>query len=664
MNSYRIDIIRKFLNDKNLLSSDFVELLDKMFEKLSDEDLYYTLNPYYSSFFSPFEFRDMPKAVDRIIKSIRKNENILIFGDKDADGVLATFMLKKFLEDLKKRLGSVSEIFYEVPEGNDVYGIMPEDVEDYYGKVSLIITVDNGISAVDAIRKAKKMGIDVIITDHHELHNKDIFDYAYAVINPKVDKKEGVYLSGTGVVFFLILGLLIYEEYGDVRLSFIFDVDDKIEIVDIINFVPRVRIFDTQEIKKYSSKKIFVFIDEKHLSRTLKIVPNLNEITYQFIYLRRICEKFNVKFSSLENLYERYMIPNFYVYGQRFSKLIFILHILGNTRIKSYIDNFSPIVGLSVLSDSMPFISYNRFFIKNAVERISKIEIDSIKYVVSKVMSDNAVTYRSLVMLLVPFINTPGRMGQTKRIIELLIEGDLKKIESLVSEISKLNDHRKKVVSEFMNVFSEKIKSERVFVGTDIDKGVISLISTRISSEVNYPIVVMSNGGNGDVFSGSARFNKGDVFSIIKMLSSHLENFGGHKKAAGFVIMKDKISDFIQEFMRIDYTKFYDKLIPLVRISINYFYKNYSRLLYSIEPMNEEYKPIIEDVVVIEDFRKLYNAYQVKIGGDWFNTTINEDSIREFVGKRVIIIYSYDIKFDVRLQKDIFIPKILEIKDA
>lgn len=112
----------------------------------------------------PYYLPDMEKAVNRIKLAIQNKEKLAIFGDYDADGVTATAILYKYF---KEECGA--DVIYRLPERlTEGYGISKKAVEEFKNQnINLIITVDNGISAFDAVEYAKELSIDVIITDHH-----------------------------------------------------------------------------------------------------------------------------------------------------------------------------------------------------------------------------------------------------------------------------------------------------------------------------------------------------------------------------------------------------------------------------------------------------------------------------------------------------------------
>ncbi|MEW5865230.1 MAG: single-stranded-DNA-specific exonuclease RecJ [Bacillota bacterium] len=152
----------------------------------------------------PFLLPDMEKAVSRVLRAIRNHEKIRIYGDYDVDGVTAVCVLLHVL----KRLGA--DVDYYIPgrlvEG---YGVNSDAIEKAAKSgTSLLITVDCGITAFDEVELARKRGIEVIVTDHHE--PGDVLPNAYAAVNPK--RKDTLYpfadLAGVGVAYKLGHALL------------------------------------------------------------------------------------------------------------------------------------------------------------------------------------------------------------------------------------------------------------------------------------------------------------------------------------------------------------------------------------------------------------------------------------------------------------------------
>lgn len=162
-------------------------------------------------FSDPFLMKDMDKAVERITTAVENGEKICVYGDYDADGVTSTSLLYSYLRD---SLGA-DVVFYIPTRTGEGYGMNKGAVDKIHSLgVTLIITVDNGISAREEIDYANSLGIDTVITDHHM--PSGAIPKAVAVVNAhqQDDKSPFKDFSGVGVAFKLVMA--IEGEYADV----------------------------------------------------------------------------------------------------------------------------------------------------------------------------------------------------------------------------------------------------------------------------------------------------------------------------------------------------------------------------------------------------------------------------------------------------------------
>ncbi|MDR7319679.1 DHH family phosphoesterase [Brevibacillus nitrificans] len=159
------------------------------------------LYPSITHLYDPFLLPDIKKAVYRIIRAIQNKEKILIFGDYDADGMTATALLYEGLHFFG------ASVTTQLPLRSEGYGLSASCVENLPSDISLVITVDNGSSAHPAMQVAKQRGIDVIVTDHHEVLGEH--PTCHAFVNPK--RKDNTYpntdLCGAGVAFKVVQAL-------------------------------------------------------------------------------------------------------------------------------------------------------------------------------------------------------------------------------------------------------------------------------------------------------------------------------------------------------------------------------------------------------------------------------------------------------------------------
>lgn len=167
------------------------------------------LHPDESCLHDPFTLPDIEPALTRLHRAITQKEKILVFGDYDVDGITSAALLVRALKALKADVECV------IPERHEGYGLSTLAVEDAAARgVKLIFSADCGISAVEPARRARELGVDLIISDHHEPakteSGKDIIPDAIAVINPKREDSNYGFreLSGCGVAFKILMALL------------------------------------------------------------------------------------------------------------------------------------------------------------------------------------------------------------------------------------------------------------------------------------------------------------------------------------------------------------------------------------------------------------------------------------------------------------------------
>ena len=248
-------------------------LIDRLLEVrgiMTEEAKKDFLNPLEITLMHPNAFCDMQKAVERIKKSIDEKENILIYGDFDADGVTSTSLMVKTLSFLG------ANVDYYIPDReNEGHGLNTKALVPLLTKKKpkLIITVDNGVSSVEEVKFINSFGRDVIITDHHEAPEE--LPPAVAIINPKalnaLDEKltpaqieSLTSLAGVGVAFKLAQALL--EKYD--KMSFCMEILPYVTVGTIADIVPLIG-----ENRYYVSKGLELIASGKHygLKRMLDV---------------------------------------------------------------------------------------------------------------------------------------------------------------------------------------------------------------------------------------------------------------------------------------------------------------------------------------------------------------------------------------------------------
>ncbi|MGA1845606.1 single-stranded-DNA-specific exonuclease RecJ [Deferribacter abyssi] len=231
---------------------------------LTSNDLNTFFNTPLQSLRNPFHMKDMEKAVRRVYEAIIAKEKICIYGDYDVDGVTSTALIYLFLKELG------ANVIYYIPNRlEEGYGLNFEAIDELrLKKISLLITVDCGITAIDEIEYAKACGIDVIITDHHRPF--DELPNAYSVLNPirEDDEYEFKGLSGVGVVFKFIMAIRYFLSINNFfkdkmpNLKKYLDIVALGTIADVVPMVDENRIFVKHGLKILSSRDVRIGLNE------------------------------------------------------------------------------------------------------------------------------------------------------------------------------------------------------------------------------------------------------------------------------------------------------------------------------------------------------------------------------------------------------------------
>lgn len=248
---------------------------------IDEKNIEMFLKPTRNDFYNPFLISDMEKAVERIIKAIKEKENVTIYGDYDVDGITSITVLKSFLQD--RGLEVSTYIPNRLDEG---YGLNNSAIEKIVkAGCQLMITVDCGISAIEEIEYANSLGIETVITDHHEPVEE--LPNAFAVIDNK--RKDSTYpfreLAGVGVVFKLIQAISIklnlkeeeYLKYLDIVC--IGTISDIVPLVDENRVITKLGLMLVKQTKNIGLRAIlqvsgYSKIDSNTIS--FGIAPRIN----------------------------------------------------------------------------------------------------------------------------------------------------------------------------------------------------------------------------------------------------------------------------------------------------------------------------------------------------------------------------------------------------
>lgn len=237
------------LSNKLKISPEISQILkNRKIENEKDAEIF--MNPSLDYLRDPFLMKDMKKSVERINTAIKNKERIWIYGDYDVDGVSSTSILCIYFDSINYPIN------YYIPNRlEEGYGINEEAIKNIHSQgCDLMISVDCGITSVKEVDLANQLGIDVIITDHHECQSE--IPNAYAVINQKQDDCNYPFdmLCGCGVAFKLIQALTPKEEFKTSLYNYL-EIVTLATICDIVPLVDENRIIVKNGLKLMSEGK-------------------------------------------------------------------------------------------------------------------------------------------------------------------------------------------------------------------------------------------------------------------------------------------------------------------------------------------------------------------------------------------------------------------------
>ena len=508
-----------------LLIARGIDTLEKLNEYINEDiDLLY----------NPFLFNQMEKTVNRIKKAVEDVERIFIFGDRDVDGVLSTSMLYNMLKLFD------SNVYFAVPEGEYGYGIEKKHVlQAKENGVSLIITVDTGVSSIEEINFARNLGIDTIVMDHHL--KSDGIPKAYSIINPKLNNEKYPYknLSGGGVVLKFIHAFIISMTKNYNKNFYVIHYDD-----EVLNFA-RVRNGVIEEVSTMEE------------SLNYDILPNSTIVKdYKYTLPKYFEDWLKNKKIKMLNLVCHKSYNNIIEFAEIFSKLF----IKKQKKSLAFMESFIELAAISTISDIMPLTGENRVIVKRGLKYLRKTKNLGLKVLLKYCDLDDEITAKKIAWNLAPIINAAGRMGNASIAVELFTTEDVDRANELARMLLEMNEKRKMKGDKNLSIINPLVeegyyKDPVIVLSTDkAEHGVTGIIASKISRKYSKPTIVIVS--DGKVGVGSGRGGKGtDLVSLISKCSDLLVKYGGHRSAVGFTIDIENIEEFrerINEIAKLD----------------------------------------------------------------------------------------------------------------
>jgi single-stranded-DNA-specific exonuclease len=534
------------------------------------EELRYFLEEDLRHLRNPFELPGIEDAVDRILAAKEEGEKVLVFGDRDVDGITSTTLLWSFLS----RLGM--EVSWRLPQGDEPYGLSMEAVEDFaaaYG--TLIITVDCGISNIAEVARAKELGVDVVVTDHH--NPQEELPQALAIVNPKLTDASCLFrdLAGCGVTYKLVWALrfaLKSEIYGQ-SLCLLNTRPSKdayiIEIAKLRNLVVIDRILETvvpgmvgitdTRIPRFLEGQQILTWDAPLQKKTLaKIFGSGVEVHMLEIAAEIGKEIPQTAGKSLLRIKELSRIARYA--DKPLGELDIFINLFTSfiqKRENLFTDEDGAdlqLVTLGTVADIMPLKDENRVIVRQGIESLMKTPRPGLQDLLFKTgFTGRRISAGDLSWQICPVINASGRMGAPGKAVDLLTREEAGERDRLADELIALNEDRKELGSDTWTVVEPLAgESLKEFGGTlvmaageNIARGVTGIMATRLVSRFKVPAVVVSLGD--ETAAGSLRSLRGyDLRPLLEQCADLFIDWGGHNFAAGFSIKRSNWDKFLE----------------------------------------------------------------------------------------------------------------------
>ena len=575
---------------------------------------------------NPFIFPDMEKAVERVLAAAQEGEKVLICGDKDADGITATVLMVETL----RMIGIEAQ--WRVPLGDEDYGLNPEVLVEKAGEdVTLVITVDCGVTDFSEIKLAGELGMDVLVFDHHMPRGEDLPD-AYAIINPKI---PGSYpfngLCAVAIVskFQWALSLagtdLWDNEYCLIHAGR--DGDNIVlEALLMRNLLETGRVSVNSDGGEKDRSRFLQFIEGKILYAygIGEQVPLISSFfggadVHVMDAAAEIAEAFPVlRGYSLEKLEKISRLTKYF--PENGGALTTLRNLMITRHYRTFSSSFDSwrrgldLVALGTLADLMPLKDENRIMVRMGLKRLNAA--DSLKerrsslreLLIRQRLHEGRVGTTELAWQLCPLINASGRMGRADVGVKLFLEKDQARMVSYVEELVNLNKKRRSLGEDLWDKIRpgayesmEELGGRMVILADDeVPRGITGILATRVQKTMGTTAVVISV--KGESASGSIRCDSGmNALGWLEAMAPILDDFGGHPQAGGFRIPGSRIGELRRmtaawlkntshapvetELLAVDAELSHEEIIRLGRDGID-------ELLERLEPYGEGFKPL------------------------------------------------------------------------
>lgn len=532
----------------------------------------------------PFTVDDVFSAIERIEEAIEgedgEGEKIIIYGDRDVDGMTSTAIMYRTL----KKLGA-KHVSTRLPSGDEGYGLTEDIVNEIIDEgYTLCITVDNGITALNEIKKLEKSGVSVIVLDHHlPLEN---LPPAYAIFDPKVEGSGYPFphLAGCAVTAKLCWALffsrtplfnssiiLLHAEPGNstvrigaVKLENLVEVERKYDefivgdkaslysspLLPLLSSNTPIVVLDKEteliQLRKVFGKNADISLEEFRDSMERVMPSTRGKTLFDLTQLSRSA-RYSVTNKELETLISLFRSVSIYSYPE----------------LTKEFEDIQILEAIGTIADLMPLVDENRLIVKKGLRLLSSRPPVYLSYLMSrqnligKPLIVSNVSYK-----ITPVLNAAGRMGEPDVALSLLLTDDMTEAKEITDKLLIMNSNRQHSEEEALLRIApyaeESLKENNGrFVLIDdpsLQRGLTSSLASKLANENGVPSLVLAT--KDDTVFGSLRCSEPwNAKDLLSSFSSFFSDYGGHDYAAGLRMEKKNKEEFILEFKK--YIMFY-----------------------------------------------------------------------------------------------------------
>ncbi|MFC1742981.1 single-stranded-DNA-specific exonuclease RecJ [Candidatus Riflebacteria bacterium] len=519
---------------------------------------------------SPYLFKSMERIIDRLKDANLKNEKILISSDRDVDGLTSTTLLIKAFDWVGWKHPEV--FFPDIEMGNGLNESVIKRFAAENGRI--IITCDCGIRNIQEAQQCLDLGIELIITDHHIAAE---IPQAFAILNPKIpdsppDFKE---LAACGVAFKLACAIILSQkkEHNQVIPFLRLDSGKKLHASFVKNGVllnKELIAEDDIEFKNFILKSQLAFYifprDYSVIYHKLKRLGiRLNLQDFQTFYKKVYNLKYFPGAKSLSRHFhfstglesEKYRFCPVEICSRAFGRIWCHRY----KPIRLFCEEVLDTLAIGTIGDLVPLKGENRIYVKLGLKILERSKNPGLAELIKLThLNGRAIANKDVATQLIPYLNSPGRLGQGKKSLELLLLKDTTNVNRLMDEIHFFNSKRKemtyntyKACRQILTKNPKLLKNPVVILCRYKSiPGVSGIVAAKLAKEFQKPIIIITV-SDGIGTASCRTCNNYNIYSALIHCQGLLLAYGGHPFAAGFTIEEKDIPEFskkVNEFAK------------------------------------------------------------------------------------------------------------------